>query len=142
MEIYDSSLINKKFLLTELTCQEKNLSSMCKTKNTIWSKTLQLIQLLPTTALLSVSSKTKRRWAGTGKAHCNVWHTPLLKEAMNTTINKRAAYTTHGKLWEKRKIKWKYDSILAVFLSEKICNYTIKKNKKTWTDYRNKTEKK
>lgn len=114
---------------------------MCKMHSTIWSKNISS-GLSPAVTFLSASSKTKRSWEGTGKEHYNVWPTPLLKEVMNTAVNKNAAYATHGKLWEKGNTKWKNDFMGAIFLSGKIWNYTIKKSKKAWTDYRNKTDKK
>lgn len=101
LEIYDNtfsenSFIKKPYLLTELTCQGKFLSSCERhSYSTIWSKNI-LSSLSPTIKILSVASKIKRSCEDTGKAYYDVWYTPLLKQAVNTAANKRAMYKTHG----------------------------------------------
>lgn len=105
LEMYDSSVINKNtYWLSSYA--KKKIYQRARHKAQSEAKTSSSHGLSPPPTLLSASSKTKRRWAGTGKAHYNDWHTPLLKEVMNATVNKRSAYTTNGKLWEKRNIKW------------------------------------
>lgn len=101
LEIYDNtfsenSFIKKTCLLTELMCQGEVLSSCERhTYSTIWSKNI-LSSLSLTIKILLVASKTKESCGDTGKAYYNVWYTPLLKQAVNTAVYKRAMYKTHG----------------------------------------------